>query len=732
MKSLSNFFRETKNYRRLNGISFFFFLFLLDSFTSFLPYLKYFSFEYAVFNSIFITLFSGYFLLSLISPEVNQNPPLLIRLIKFCSIVFVPIFYSLFASLLYDNCLEIEGLYYYLLIAAPSPIIGFSIAAAVKDLKWKRIIFIFVYMILLFGWVQELYFNPQIYFYNPILAFFPGTIYDDYIPIDRPLILYRLFTLVISLFIIYFFLWSSYSKSTLKATVGRITLVLIYAGCFFIYPLLGWSTTESKLNSLAKTKIEGENFKIFVYDNLPAARLNYIKALHSYYIGRLETKFGKKNFSGLRTYLFINDEQKKELFGTSSADVAKPWQKAVFLTLDSYSDNLEHEMAHIAASGFSDNLPGVSANLDFSLIEGFAVAATEEYNGEDIHALSALYLQYDTAFFKSGSNSVKFFNLSPTAGYIFSGSFIAFLSEQFGPNPLEVLYRTGDYEQAYHKKMNELLLAYRKFIENRNVRYDSLKANFYFNSPPVLKRYCPRYIASKFREASELAISAEYRKAIEVYDKIISKTEDPRAYWGKINLMVKSKNYSGAHNEISSVLKHGKGGRLNFYFEVLKADLDYLRSDKDHSMSEYNRLAGIAPTEKIREMVQLRILLYSRKELHNYLTGDLQKKNRIIENQTAFANQPVLLSALIDLNDTKFLSGKIFYPPTDQALPDTMFNAYSIRNIAGYFEKNLLLKEAASWLNFGIAFAEDTGKYLMIKDLERVTLIELFIKQGIH
>jgi len=145
-------------------------------------------------------------------------------------------------------------------------IIGSAIAAVSYHFvkKFRIILFGFLYLLILFIPILEIYFNPQVYLYNPLFAYFPGTIYDEGISVDLKLALYRIFNLIFFISILkYFVRWSrrdySFNKRFLFLLLSILISGLFY---FFVSPSLGYTTTESCLRSALSHRIESQHFII--------------------------------------------------------------------------------------------------------------------------------------------------------------------------------------------------------------------------------------------------------------------------------------------------------------------------------------------------------------------------------------------------------------------------------------------------------------------------------------
>ncbi|MCZ7613228.1 MAG: hypothetical protein M5T52_06750 [Ignavibacteriaceae bacterium] len=90
--------------------------------------------------------------------------------------LFIPFLISVVNSIIFGFCSFWDGLMFYLVITCPSVIIGSAIGAFSFHFvtKFRIIVFLFLYLLILFIAVLEIYFNPQVYLYNPLFSYFPG------------------------------------------------------------------------------------------------------------------------------------------------------------------------------------------------------------------------------------------------------------------------------------------------------------------------------------------------------------------------------------------------------------------------------------------------------------------------------------------------------------------------------------------------------------------------------
>ncbi len=144
-----------------------------------IPLTKIFGYEFAAANSIILVILAGFYTISLLNTFAAFKPEhkkIAKRLFLAFSILFViPLLIAILNSLLTINCSMKDGLEFYFVLALPAEFVGLFIASLSFSLlkKFPRILFVFLFIAIISIPFVEYYFNPQIYFYNPIFGFFP-------------------------------------------------------------------------------------------------------------------------------------------------------------------------------------------------------------------------------------------------------------------------------------------------------------------------------------------------------------------------------------------------------------------------------------------------------------------------------------------------------------------------------------------------------------------------------
>ena len=417
-----------------------------------LPLTNYLGYEFSIFNSAILVLLSGIFVISYlkritISKESIKEISKTLAWVSFIFLIlpFLISFVSIFKTI---TCPIKDGIIFYIVLTIPAAVIGIALGILSFSINKKFSILIFLLSLFLIALIPvlEIYFNPQIYFYNPIVGFFPGTIYDEGIEVDLKLIVYRLLNLLFfaSIIFLVFRAIISSSKYSLRITwVYSIIVPLVFIT--ILSADFGYSTTPSSIKVELDKTILTEHYEIHYSNALNDTLINIIALHHEFYFWELEKYFNVKPSKKIISLIFNDREQKKRLFGTANADVAKPWIPEIYTTADNYDKTLKHEIAHCFAGVFGSRIFKVADNFNPSLIEGAAMAADPDYDSYDLDYMAALAFKNN---YKINVTDLfeyfNFFKQPSSLGYIIAGSFIKFLIDKYGIETFqEILFRFG-------------------------------------------------------------------------------------------------------------------------------------------------------------------------------------------------------------------------------------------------------------------------------------------------
>ncbi len=516
-------------------------------------------YEFSVINS-FLQYFIWFFLFNSEKLNLKIRNKLKLLIILF----FIPIFISLISETIFGYCSFIFGLKFYVMFVLPSSFLGYSLYEFIRTLKikYQKSTFILFTFFILSDILVELICYPQIYFYNHILGFFPGTIYDELIKIDLYLALSRLLTITVGIFLII-------AGIFINNRIVKICLGLTLFGILFVLkPYLGLSTNyvrlESELNNIENTN----HFTIYFDKTVSKEDKNRIGLLHEYYYERVKEELGFSPIKQIKSFIYSNNYNKGKLFGSFAADVTKPWLYQIHIGINSIERNLLHEIIHIFSAEIGITPLKLAYGFSPALIEGFAMAIEEQIEPKrnlDMFAFHSIkYFDINPKHIFKGLN---FFNYNSSVGYILSGSFLKYIKNTYGNKKLFEYYKYGSIAKTNIKYNDNVFKSYLKYINNLQFNYNKHKAIYYFGYPPFVNKKCARYVAYKLEYIANIYNSGKYFLAEREYKKLFKESNNYNAFYGFILSLFKEKKFYNANRVLSKVIM--KTENTNIYYPLL-------------------------------------------------------------------------------------------------------------------------------------------------------------------
>lgn len=712
-------------------------LFLLNIFILRIPLVGIFGYEFAFLNAVVLYLIGGFCVIHF-SRQIGKDE-FKLKLIFyanweiFSTLIAIPFCIGLIASLFFSRCPLQEGIPFYLVITVPAYLLGISTAtySSAVSRKYSYVIFLLGFIVVLLFPLKELFFTPQVYFYNPIIGYFPGTIYDERISINRLLIAYRILNISFAIALIY--IASSIQNRKLTAKVisflGIFALTIVFS---FLKPPLLLSTNKETLNAKLQTSTSTDNFVIHfksktMFDN----STKYLALLHEYYLDRVKTQLHVPFRTKIDLYIFRNKEEKQELIGAENANVAKPWLKQIYLNYGDYEETLKHELVHVVAGDFGTTPLRVADNFNSAMIEGLAVAIDDNYDGLPVHNLAKLawesnYRVSIPALFE-GAN---FFSQTSSVSYVYAGSFVKYLIENFGIQKVERLYSNMDFKKLCGKNINLLAEDYYRFLSDYKIDYNKNKAQLYFGSKPIFKKYCPRFAANQTREASIYLQKNKLANALDLFKKVYSYSNSYNSLIGIVNVLSKQKKYYDASVYLKNEISKFRTDQNYFVLELNLGDLLVKSGQSKTAVVEYDSLLVQSPhIEYSNEMLIRKAFLFQGVDsLQSYLNSSdslkLKKLIHLNEKEIRYFS----ISRIIRLAENTHEDISPFLIGLKQkSKVDNYESGYAVLRISRYFLRQMDLDNAQF---FAIKTAhtklEEDIRHIFVENLRMVNWFKNF------
>ncbi|HEX2867491.1 MAG TPA: hypothetical protein VHO03_10640 [Ignavibacteriales bacterium] len=681
-----------------------------------LPLTNILGYEYSAINGILITLLGGIYTLSFLKKNSSEKETwaLLKELFQnLLPLAVLPLLMGLAASLFVRNCSLTEGVLYYLVLSVPSLIVGacLAITGFLISSRFSYLLFTVAFLLALFLPLLYIYFNPQIYFFNPVIGYFPGTIYDEAVEIDFKLISYRLLNILYFASSAYFAL--RIIRQSKFAPKAIFLAALLAAAVIFILlgDTLGYSTSRSRMVSELGGHVSTEHFEIYYDSRIARKDIESIILHNEYYYEVVSTALKVSPSEKLTTFLFFDSKEKKKLLGSANADVAKPWRYELYINYGNYEQTLQHEIVHLLSKEFGVTPFKISAGFNPSLLEGLAVAMEDNFGEHTVHYMASL--AYNNGFrfpIERLFQGLNFFGELSSLSYVYAGSFIKFLIENYGVEKLKEVYRGGDFSTAYGKPLGALVGEYYSFIASYKPLGSPDEAIYYYGRKPIFKKVCARFLAENIDRAWNLYNSGKYQDSEVLFRRLLNYSESYQALLGYVTSLRKTDKT----HEALKVLRENldKYTKTSYYYnlELLTADLSALNKNYLAADSIYRRISLQRVSREFDYLSQIRMeLVRDTSLIRKYLKGSDFDKYTILKAMNSDSISYSTIPVLIGLSEKLEESYPEFMKSWIGKLKVSSFpSSYAAFRLSDYALRNLAFQDSRVFLTSALSYKSDS------------------------
>ena len=301
-----------------------------------------------------------------------------------------------------------------------------------------------------------------------------------------------------------------------------IIAILIAVIYLFAAPL-GINTTAGQIERVLGGHRQTPHFDIYYDpDALTPGAVDRLAEDHEYRYAWLAERLETDVQGRIQSYLYPDAETKARLTGARYTNVAPVWLRTpqTHVLWPTYSDVFGHELAHVFSREFG--LPVLNASLSVGLVEGLAVAL-EPPDGRPSpkeQVAVALLGQIGLETEKGDLATALAARLSPfgfwtsrgAVSYTTMGSFVGYLLEAYGPDPLKTVYARGRFEDVYGKPLVDLAREWEGELLGQPVTARSAEALVArrFTIPSLFEQPCPHHVPAYQRlyRAGQVALQA--------------------------------------------------------------------------------------------------------------------------------------------------------------------------------------------------------------------------------
>ncbi len=703
-----------------------------------IPLLNILHYEYSAFSAIVVYIFLGsltvYYLRKFKTIGVFLHL-LFTQKWYFISILLIPLIVAVTSNIVFQICPFGEGILFYLVISIPAGFIGivFGLFSYSINKKYSYWIFLGSFSLWILIPIFEFYFNPQIYFYNIVIGFYPGTIYDEDIALDGKLLLYRFINIffISSLLILIIKLSNRKKKTRILFNITTIVLIIILVS---LKPYLSFASTTESIQNKLQGKAISPNY-IMSYD---ATIKNHKKQLilleHEYFFHFLKKEIQLEPNKKINTFIFKDGNQKRKLFGTKSANVAKPWSYQIFL--DQYTDpsTIKHELVHIFASEIGSTTLKIASSFNFALLEGYATAIENDASGNDIDYLAYIGVKNDYKVdIPNLFSKLNFFSNAPTLSYIYAGSFLKFLIHEYGIDIVNKIYQDLDFKNHTGIEIDSLAQNYYSYINSLDYPVNKSLADLYFGRRPLIRKTCARKVANDLNEAWALFSQEKYYLAKEKFIEVYNYSNSYSSFFGIVNTNVKLNKEEESLNLLEEKMSEYEGtssypsALLNYANQLALTD----RLNKADSI--YSMISEMSTTPRYKNLAQVRTkIIRSEKNLiKKYLKGsDLDKYEilKLVNVDSLFEpSVPIIIELSKRLDEgVEFLSSYL----SELKNLDERITSNTAYVLSEYYYSKLMFEEALHYADLSISKCNESYR---IGVLERFKVrIQWIAENQIH
>lgn len=537
-------------------------------------------------------------------------------LIKNSILLIIPLSAAVTNMLFVKNCSLINGLLFFALIPCITVLYSAALSIFVYTLfnRFKKIMLLLIFILIILFSLSEYYFNPQLFVYNPFIGFFPGMVYDEELYITYNLVLYRLNNIVQAFILLSFAnIFYQMGSASLSNKIVKIKLALRSPVIIFLLAItflflffrneLRITAEKGYITGYLGSVMNTAHFTIYYSsNNISGKEIHDIASLHEFYYYKicreLEIEYDRK----IESFIYPDPDTKYSLIGAKYTIIAKPWLSQIHLNQNSIEEVLKHELVHVIAGKFG--LPVLNIGRSAALVEGLAMAVEWQWGYRTLHQYSASIFKYlPRVDFKKIISTTGFMASNPNVSYVLSGSFIKYLMSNYGVKCVKQIYYNGDYEKATGKKEDTLIHEWQSFLSQYySAGADSTTTNFTFNRLSIFEKVCARVIANINEEGNRELRNGNYTNAIELFKKSISLSKNSEAKTGLIISLLRFGDYNSVIDITGRLLTNDRL-KINFLpMRLYRADAFWQKAQKENKPLYYDS-AYIECSELLRHHI---------------------------------------------------------------------------------------------------------------------------------
>lgn len=473
---------------------------------------------------------------------------------SFCANVLLlisPLIFILLNALQIKNCDFLDGGIFFLLLPVIS--CAYSTGAGVffglwLKKRWTAYLIHLVYICAtLLPLLHNLVFHPPVFGYHSTFGYFPGPIYDEYIPISVPLIIARGTTLLVTgiflLLAVGMLSVKESSESPLRlrlrnlyrfeirfgSLMNRLCVAVMVAAFVSIYlhrSELGLRPTRSYIEKRLGGMKETEHFELYYEKGSRVEQdIEWIAHDHEFRHAQLAAYFQMHPSKKTRSYIYTSPDQKKKLIGARETSIEDPYGGGFHINYEEFPHPvMKHELAHAFTADWH---PLLKVSLKPGLHEGIAVAAAWNTQPLTPHQRSKAMHQLKIAPEIQQIMGLGFWQEASSRSYTLAGSFVRFLVDTYGMEKFKGVFPTGNFKQTYGKTLDNLVQEWKGFLGNVTLtEHDLALAEGQLKHSSIFQKLCAHKIAELSTRARTAYRESNFDAALPLFREIFKLDPD--------------------------------------------------------------------------------------------------------------------------------------------------------------------------------------------------------------
>jgi len=599
-----------------------------------IPLFNYLGYEFSAAISLLLPIVLWYPLAALFrqrslgDPDSGKSPLKVIRQSQLLALLLllIPLLVMTCNLALVRNCAYGEGVLYFILlpVVTSSWCSGLSLFCNAVFRRPLRAYMITLVLVMLYPFYIG-YTGPEIFSYNFIYGYFPGFSYDEVLRITPTLVLFRGITLILGLLFIllaYAILKDSPRRQNVlssfkvlvlghNAFVSRIVALFLFVGLLVVWLLrvqVGLETSTDSIRKTLSSSVRTEHFIInYAPQSFSASEIQWVAAFHEFRYAQVASALKLTEPVLVTSYLYPNAEAKRLAIGTSTTSIAKPWRREIHLDAGSWDDLLEHELVHVLAGEFG--MPLIRAHYHIGLVEGLAVAVTEQFGNRTLHqyaaALKKFHIIHDPGNLLSPLGFATHYS---SVSYVLMGSFCRYLIDRYGIPRFKELYGGRSADVVYGRSSDQLLNEWQSFLDRIDVP-DSWRSHieYYFDRPSIFATECVRTVALLNDDAERKLEARDFPGANGDFKKGLATSWNAESYGGLIRSAYLDHQYDAVVSLGDAVLQDSSRRKSFLGYLLLYGDALWESGKPEQAREIYRQTRDFDLSRPMNEALGIRL-----------------------------------------------------------------------------------------------------------------------------